>query len=234
MKKIYSFLILSIFMLLIVSNLQAIPVEGTSSGIFVNPTGPSGMIVTGVGTNNFTWGNGAPFSSPPSSLSFAGNPFSVNTDDTFSFGTLDYFNGTIAAGTQANAVDLNVTLTLTSPSGIIEDFIYNLGLINTTNTGDPNASADIVNLPNSVPDSFFTVAGIDYTLEFLGFGEISGSGFITTIDNFHVLEGRTASAQLFGRVTSDFRPVPEPATMLLLGTGLAGLLGFGRKKIFKK
>jgi hypothetical protein len=35
-------------------------------------------------------------------------------------------------------------------------------------------------------------------------------------------------------MTSEITPVPEPATMLLFGTGLIGLAGLGRKKFFKK
>lgn len=74
--------LLTVFLLS--SGALAFNFDGTSSGSFINPMGPAGMLTTGVGTNSFTWGDGASFGSPPSSLLFTGGAFSGFFETEFS------------------------------------------------------------------------------------------------------------------------------------------------------
>jgi len=46
--------------------------------------------------------------------------------------------------------------------------------------------------------------------------------------------GDVGGSDSFVSLPGEGAPVPEPATMLLLGSGLIGLAGFGRRKFFKK
>jgi len=195
--------------------------QGESSGIFTNPDKGTN---TGVDTSSFGTGTGT-----PTTLDFYGNLIDVNADTPFSFGTLTYFNGATTVDTTASTVDLVVNLLLTSPTGINQDFTYNLTFNMTSNVGTPQQQADYLYLPLVQPTTSFSFGGIDYTLEFLGFGAQDDNGFLTTIDQFHVYEYESSSAQLFGKFTES-TAVPEPATMLLFGTGIAGLAAVGRKK----
>jgi hypothetical protein len=65
----------------------------------------------------------------------------------------------------------------------------------------------------------------------------------------HILSGRFEKSDILGYSGTgmeiswtmqcgndalQYSSVPEPANMILLGTGLLGLVGIGRKKLFKK
>lgn len=180
---------------------------GTSAGIFVNAQ-PADATVTGVGTSSFAWGEGG-----QSSLGFAGTGFAAKFDAVFALGTLSYANGETEGG-EASAVDIQVTVSLATPQGVSQPVSQTLSLVNTRNEdGDPEGSADVVFLPAGFPSVTFELAGVEYTVNFIGFGTVTGEGFTTT-GRFHVYEGSSASAQLLASISqacvpSDIDPVRE-------------------------
>jgi len=201
---------------------QAADIAGKSTVTFTNPVGPNTMVFSGAGTNVFSWGDPASFGVGANKLSFTGNNFSANFGTVFKIGSLSYFNGTTAFGTNPTSVDLNTLLNFTIPSSTsTTTSSFKMTLNSTDNTGTDVQNADYVNFVNQNASTSMTINGVTYAIKMTGFSNVIGDGYLnSTATEFHVMEGKTASADLFGVVSVSAVPEPESYLMLLSGLGL--------------
>lgn len=119
----------------------------------------------------------------------------------FNVGNVSLLNGEIFNDTAANSVVLALNFNISNPASTGTANIE-LQLINTPNSADRTASADIVKLANPVTDLVVNIDGINYRLE-VSWQNTNPSTGLVSGNEFLVFEGGTAEGRLRARFVSD-------------------------------
>ncbi len=153
--------------------------------------------------------------------------------------TFNILNGTFNIG---------ITTDGTTTSGIGGDDLSIVGGVDVNNDGVADASGTLLTGEISQFGSSTSGPGVFEFLFNVTGGILTGGSFpLFTLPQAGVILGADGNSTFTGSFASDFSnliggqagtgtgsadtaPIPEPATLLLLGSGIAGIVGFGRRE----
>ncbi len=190
--------------------------------MLTNAAGQAMDIVRWGGTGNPNTDSGYDFNPTDNPVGFVlGTPFVL--------GVFTHHNQPIPNGSSITAIDYSFAFDTNGAPSSLSD-VFNFAHNETPNNcGCSPNDDDIVTVSSVNLNSVITVGTDTYFFNLLGF---SNNGGVTINSVFSSPEGQNNSASLFGVLTDQpitNTPVPEPASMFLMATGI-GYLARRRRK----